>query len=146
MIEIGYYLFLYPVLAGCLWEFLFHQPICLRIRFWWEGLLWELFSLRLILQFGNLVHWELAGILTIYRVISGLTTLLALFFIRKSVMHGKNRTSMRISRDRDAATWILAVLFLSLVGLQLVKNGSIQEKYSDDNQAIYINTIDGEEL
>lgn len=141
MIEIGYYLFLYPVLAGCLWEFLFHQPICLRIRFWWEGLLWELFSLRLILQFGNSVHWELAGILAIYRVVGALTTLLALFFIRKSVMQGENGTSMRISRDRNAATWILAALFLSLVGLQLVKNGSIQEKYSDDNQAIYINTI-----
>lgn len=141
MIEIGYYLFFYPVLAGCLWEFLFHRSACLRIRFWWEGLLWELFSLWLILQFGNLLHWELSGILAIYRVVSALTTLLALFFIRKSWIQVKQRTSLRISHDRDAVTWLLAVLFLSLVGLQLVKNGAIQEKYSDDNQAIYINTI-----
>lgn len=138
LIRMVYYLFLYPVLAGCLVELLFQQPLKLRIRFWWEGVLWEFASLRLILCFGSLVHWELTGIYTVYRIVSLLVTLLAILKAVKAEV-GKRRPER--ADKRTVLTILLTLLFLGLVGVQISKNGAIQESYSSDHMAIDINTI-----
>ncbi len=119
-------------------ELLFQQPLKLRIRFWWEGVLWEFASLRLILCFGSLVHWELTGIYTVYRIVSLLVTLLAILKAGKAEV-GKRRPER--ADKRRVLTILLTLLFLGLVGVQISKNGAIQESYSSDHMAIDINTI-----
>lgn len=148
LIKILYYLFLYPVLAGYFLEVLLGQSLKMRTRFWWEGVLWEFVSLWIVLHFGKVVHWELTGIYAIYRVISLIVAVLAIVWIVKTELKERKQKSERkktapIKRDRKAITVavLLASVFIGLIGLQLLKNGSIQEKYSNDSMAISINTI-----
>lgn len=148
MIKIAYYLFLYPVLAGCFVELLLRQPLKMRTRYWWEGVLWEFASLWGVLCLGKLVRWELAGVYGIYRVVSLAVTILAIGWIVKAGIQGgkqkrQKKETAPMERDWKAITAavLLAFIFIGLIGLQISRNGAVQEKYSEDRMAIYINTI-----
>lgn len=116
MIKIAYYLFLYPVLAGCFAELLLRQPLKMRTRYWWEGVLWEFASLWGVLCLGKLVRWELAGVYGIYRVVSLAVTILAIGWIVKAGIQGgkqkrQKKETAPMERDWKAITAAVLLAF-----------------------------------
>lgn len=53
----------------------------------------------------------------------------------------KETAPMKCDWKAITAAVLLAFIFIGLIGLQISKNGTIQEKYNGDRMAIYINTI-----
>lgn len=141
IIGLGFYVVLFPILLGFLMERCCNSNMEIRLRYWWEGFLMELFLFYFVHRILMLFHEDFIQICNVYIALSIFFAIIAMALIFHTLIHVEKTERKLDMRLRGWQEYVWAGIFLLFFLIQIVKSGTILEVYPGDETAAHVSTI-----